>query len=283
MKKLIVGLLLLFSCNNWSKNTKPSVLVTVAPYVYFVKEIAGNAVDVEVLVPPGANPHIYEPSPKQVHRMANAQIWFLLGEPIEKKVLTVLREQNRELRDIDLTQGIDLLSSQEHVCEAHHTSESKDRHIWLSPKLAQIQAKTIFDALVKAYPDYQEAFQAGFDTLSKELIDLDLGIKAKLLPFHGNAILVSHPAFGYYCQEYGLKQLSIECEGKDPLPRDIEKTLNEAEKLHVKSIFTQAQYNTKGALLISEKLHLPIHEVDPYSTAYIQNLNHITDLIANGH
>lgn len=259
------------------------MLVTVPPYVYLIKEIAGDAVEVEVLVPPGANPHIYEPSPKQVQTMMGVQIWFRLGEPIEKKILTVLREQNRELQDIDLTQGIDLLSSQDHVCEVHHAEESKDRHIWLSPKLAQIQAKTIFEALVKAYPDHRDAFQTGFDTLIQELKTLDLGIRAKLLPFHGGAILVSHPAFGYYCQEYGLTQLSIECEGKDPLPQDIIRILNEAKKSHVRGIFTQAQYNNKGALLISEKLHLPIYEVDPYSIAYIQNLNHITDLIADGH
>lgn len=259
------------------------MLVTVPPYIYFVQEIVGDAIQVEVLVPPGANPHIYEPSPKQVQTMLGVQIWFRLGEPIEKKILTVLREQNRELQDVDLTQGIDLLSSEDHVCESHHADESKDRHIWMSPKLAQIQAKTIFDALVKIYPDHREDFQAGFDTLIQELDLLDRGIRAKLAPFHGDAILVSHPAFGYYCHEYGLKQLSIECEGKDPLPQDITRTLSEAKESHVRGIFTQAQYNNKGAFLIGEKLHLPIYEVDPYSSAYIENLNHITDLITHGH
>lgn len=279
MKKIIVTLLLLFSCNNPTPNSVPTVLVTVPPYAYFVQRIAGDAIRVEVLVPPGANPHIYEPNPKQVQAILGVQIWFRIEEPIEAKILKVLKEQNRELKDISLDQGIELI--QDHVCGNHHAHESQDRHIWMSPKLAQLQAKTILDALVTVYPKHTEVFQKGYDNLIFDLQALDLTIRAKLAPFHGDAILVSHPAFGYYCQEFGLEQLSIECEGKDPLPQDIAKILGEAQTKHVRGVLTQAQYNNKGAILIAEKLHLPIYQVDPYSINYIENLNYITDLITH--
>jgi zinc transport system substrate-binding protein len=281
MKKIIAAFLLLFSCNNPAQNPTPSVLVTVPPYAYFVQRIAGDAVHVEVLVPPGANPHIYEPSPKQVQKILGVQVWFRLEEPVEQKILTVLKEQSPALKEVSLSQGIELISAQDHVCGLHHAHESQDRHIWMSPKLAEVQAKTILDALSTAYPAHQEAFQKGFEGLIRDLETLDQGISAKLKPFHGDAILVSHPAFGYYCQEFGLEQLSIECEGKDPLPQDIARTLSEAERKHVRGVFTQAQYNNKGAILIAEKLRLPIYSVDPYSSDYIENLNHITDLIAH--
>lgn len=279
MKKLTCFLLFLFACHNPSRNTHPSVLVTVLPYAYLVEQIAGNLVQVEVLVPPGANPHIYEPNPKQVQKMRDVQIWFCLGEPVEEKILKVMKEQDQNLKPVDLTLGITLISSENSTCTPHHLHESQDRHIWMSPKLAQIQAKTIFDALAEKYPQHRGQFQAGFKTLIEKLVKLDETIRIKLKDFEGNTILVSHPAFGYYCNEYGLRQLPIECEGKDPLPRDIARILSEAEKAKVKGVFTQAQYNNKGAILIAQKLALPVYEVDPYSSDYVDNLNHITNLI----
>ena len=114
-----------------------------------------------------------------------------------------------------------------------------------------------------------------------ELQELDQEIAHTLEPLRGKALLVSHPAFGYFCQEFGLKQLSIECEGKDPLPKHIESILKESVECGVKEVFTQAQYNNKAAILIGDKLHIPIYEVDTYAGDYTSNLRHITQLIAH--
>jgi zinc transport system substrate-binding protein len=100
-------------------------------------------------------------------------------------------------------------------------------------------------------------------------------------PFSGLSFFWSHPAFGYYCQEFGLKQLSIEYEGKDPLPQDIVQTLEEAKKSKVRAVFIQKQYNNKGAELIAEKLGLPVYLVDPYAEEYFENLRFITSLIVH--
>lgn len=254
--------------------------MSVPPYAYFVERITGGALEVEVLVPPGANPHIYEPSPKQVEKIISVQLWFRIGEPIENKILTVLEEQDPSLEVIDLTKNISLISNG-HSCGDHWHEESKDRHVWMSPKLAQVQAQEIADALIRVYPEQKEAFQKGLKLLLADLKELDRQISEMLAPFAGDAILVSHPAFGYFCQDYDLTQLSIECEGKDPLPQDIAETLRQAEQSHVRAVFTQMQYNNKGAQLIAEKLHLPIYEVDPYSSDYIENLRHIAGLITH--
>lgn len=287
MRKALSLLLILFSCSSSPSSSSPSVLVSFPPYAYLVQRITGELVKVETLVPPETNPHVYEPSPKQIQSIFQVQIWFRLGEPMEKKILKVLREKNRELLSVDLSEGISLISSESHVCDHvchhghHHHHEALDRHIWMSPRLAKIQAQTIFNTLCKIYPNYREQFQRGFDELAYDLEQLDEELSKELAPFAGDAILVSHPAFGYYCAAYRLKQLSIEWEGKDPLPQDIEKTVKEAKNTHVQSILTQPQYNNKAAILIGEQLHLPVYEVDPYSQDYIQNLRHITELIAH--
>src|ERR1700733_10137650 len=116
----LVALLPLASCGKPQapKNEKPTVLVSVPPYIYFVDKIAHGLVAVEPLVPAGANPHIYEATPKEVQRHQNAAMWFYLGESLDKKVLRVLRETRNQIRIVDVAQKIDLLS----YCneEEHH-------------------------------------------------------------------------------------------------------------------------------------------------------------------
>ena len=252
---------------------RPSILVSVAPYAYFVERIIGDEVAIQILVPPGANPHIYEPSPRQVEKAYKATVWFRLGEPSENKIFTALESHNQHMTVVDLTQGISLIG------DSHE--EGKDRHVWLSPKLAQKQVVVIAQTLTKIFPTLTQTIQEGLNSLLDDLVRLDKELAEKLEPYRGDAILVSHPAFGYFCQEFGLKQLSIEYEGKDPLPQDIVHTLEEARETHVKAVFTQVQYNNKGAELIAQKLDLPIYSVDPYALDYMENLRHLAALIAH--
>ena len=282
MKNFIYLLSLMFflSCNQTEKQKGPSVLVTLPPYAYFAEKIAGGAVHVEILVPPGTNPHVYEPNPKQVGDLLGVSLWFRIGELVETKLLGTLKEHNPQMVAIDLSEGITLIE-ETHSHDHHHGDEGKDRHIWLSPKLAEIQARSMAAALTKAFPEHTEQFQSGLKKLVSELQELDAEIGRQLESLKGEAILVSHPAFGYFCQEFGLKQISIECEGKDPLPRHIEHILHEAKKLQIRDIFTQVQYNNKSAILIGKKLKIPTHEVDPYALDYSSNLLHITELIAH--
>ena len=275
MRKVFILFLLFFSCNKEEQNS--SVLVTIPPYGYFVERISQNKLQMEILVPPGTNPHIYEPNPKQVKNILGVRVWFQTGELLEQKILTVLKEYNPQLQAVDLSQGFPLLE-QDH-CDHHE--EGRDVHIWMSPKLAQKQARMIAEALIAAFPNEKATFDEGLQMLLQDLETLDAEIRARLKPYAGDAILVSHPAFGYFCAEYGLIQLSVECEGKDPLPQDIVRTLNEAEEHHVRTVLTQAQYNNKGAILIAEKLRLPVYQIDPYAIDYMENLRHLSRMIAH--
>jgi zinc transport system ATP-binding protein len=215
-----------------------------------------------------------------VEHLLDVTVWFQIGEGMEGKLMNVLQQHNPHILAVDLSEGIPLI--EEHSCHDHvHSDEGKDRHIWLSPRLAEVQARTIAKALVATYPEHQEQFVMGLNELINELQTLDAQIAQKLEPFKGQAILVSHPAFGYFCQEFGLKQISIESEGKDPLPRHIEHILQEAIALGVRDVFTQVQYNNKAALLLGKQLEIPVHDVDPYAPDYIPNLLHITQLISH--
>lgn len=276
---------LLCACQNSgptaSPNKKPLVLVSIAPYADFVEKIAGDTVKLHSVVPSGVNMHLYEPTAQELTLAQHARIWFRVGEPFEERIATILQEHNPQLKIVKLWENIPLLeedtSSKSHF---HKSCEAKDMHIWSSPKLAAIQCATIATALKQLQPEQSDLYALNLQLLEKQLAELDQEIRTLLAPYAGTTLLVSHPAFGYFCREYHLIQLSVEQSGKDPLPKDVEYIFQHAQEFQIQAIFTQSGYNNKGAQLIAEKLGLPIFCVDPYARDYIPNLRHIAELIA---
>jgi zinc transport system substrate-binding protein len=277
LNRTISILLFLFSVN--TVYAKETVLVTLPPYAYLVKRISGDTVTVETLIPPGANPHLFEPTPQEVSKAVQAKLWFCIGEQLEGKILTALHEKNKNLVSIDLCQGIALMSGHDHGGKHHHHEEGKDRHLWLSPKLAKIQARTIAEALSNRFPDHRSHYQIQLQSLLLDLDLLDQQIHTALDPLKGKAILVSHPAFGYFCRDYGLRQISIECEGKDPLPHALSRIIKQAKETGVTTVFAVSPHNNKGAETIADRLHLPLITIDPYSSDYMQNMGLISELM----
>ena len=275
------------SCSsNSAAPTKPRVLVSIPPYLYFVEKIAGDVVEASSLAPEGTNPHIFEPSPKQIQEVYQAKVWIKLGESFEQKIATTLSDQHKNLIVVDLSKEIPLYSDH-HGCACHghdHShAESADLHIWMSPILAKLQANAIAKALIQAFPEHRDLFYQRLDLFQKELDSLYAEIKEKLTPYAHEAILVSHPAFGYFCRDFELEQISIEVEGKEPRPQDISSVLERAAKASVRLVLIQEQYNNKGALAIASNMDIPTFCTDPYSSNYKQTLLDITSQIVSGH
>src|SRR5690242_18946248 len=125
--------------------SKPAVLVSVPNYPYFVERIAGDTVTALSLTPPGSNPHIYEPTPKEVQQFRKAAVWIKLGEPSDVKTHDVLKEQSPEMRIVNIADGIGSLPLYERCHPAHdHRQDLNNRP---SPKLAIKQAERIAEHL----------------------------------------------------------------------------------------------------------------------------------------
>ena len=283
IKQVVFSLFLLLcwvESSLWGRT--PRVLVSVAPYKYFVERIAGNTVDVAVVVPPGVSSHTYEPTPKQMVAFANSDLWFQVGEAFEPGMERALKSQNPKLQVVSLRKGIDLIRAmhgQEH--DSHCCGKDMiDLHIWLSPSEVQVQAKTIADTLSERYPTEAFRFQSGLDALLADLQALDDEIQFLLAGDKGKVLFVSHPAYGYYARDYGLEQLSVEFEGKDPTPQQLTALLQRARNANVKVLFVQPQYPSKGARLIADQLDIRVISVDPYSEDYIENLRMLSRLFA---
>ncbi len=278
MKTLI--LLFLFSFSALLAEPSHYVLVSVAPHKFFVEQIAGNTATVGLIVPAGASAHTFEPSPRQMIAAGKADAWFGLGESFESRAVPVVKRQNPNMRFIDLREGLDLIYDPEHTCCCHHGA---DPHIWLSPKTARQQAKTIAAALTDLYPENKEFYQKSLSVFLQKLDELDREIEKTLAPMQPRIVMISHPAYGYLARDYGLKQLSIEFEGKDPSPQQLTKVLNEARAAGIETVFIQPQYSSKGAKLIAKELKADVVSLNPYSEDYINSLREIALAFANSH
>lgn len=260
---------------------KPTVLVSVPPYRFFVNEIAGDTVNVKLMVPVGASAHTYEPTPKQMIQSSDGDIWFRLGEPFETKAIAALQQVNPSMQIVDLREGISLLHGS---CKHHHIHSSggcgSDLHLWLSPKIAKIQAGIIAEALKNRYPAYAKYYDTNLGYLLKALDELDNHIQTVLAPIKNRTLLVSHPAYAYFCQDYQFRQIAIEFEGKDPTSKQLTTLLRDAKNSHVHAIFTQPQYSDKAARLIAKQIDAEVIELDPYDEDYFVTMKMIARLIA---
>ena len=282
-----LSVLILFGAPGFSEEDPNShidtVLVSVAPYKFFVEKIAGDTVNVLLMVPAGASAHTYEPTPKQMIKASRADLWFTIGESFEDRVIKAIQNYNPNLITVDLRKGVKLISSNDKD-SSHHCSNPncQDLHIWLSPRQSKIQAQHIADALGALYPQHEVQYQTSLKAFLQELDALDLDIQKILKPLQNRVILVSHPAYAYFCRDYDLKQLSIEFEGKDPMPQQLTKLLNTVRKDHIKTVFIQPQYSGKGARLIAEKIGANIVTLDPYSEDYLNSMRQIAKSFAEG-
>ena len=249
---------------------KPLLLVSLAPYQTLVQTIAGEEFEVRTVVPIGADPHNYEPTAQQLTQISQGKIWFRIGEPFEAKLLPCLKTTNL----VDLRDALPLIEGQ---CQSHN---HQDRHLWLSPKLLTIQAERITAALSEMFPENQKKFEERLYLIICDLKTLDLEIENQLRSAKVRTFLVSHPAFAYFCRDYDCRQLSIEHEGKDPRPKELENTLRLAKEHQVMLSITLPQYNNKGAQLIAENLQIPVRMIDPYAADYLNTMKKLAELIS---
>lgn len=259
------------------------VMVSIAPYKYFLERIAEDTVNQMLLVPLGASFHTYEPTPKQILQGGQADIWFRIGENFENRAVQAIKSHHPRMRIVDLRDEVDLIvigPNEHHHC-CHH--EGADLHIWLSPKMVERQVKKMAQVLSEVYPENKNLYQKNVAQLLNELSSLDREIQQILLPMKKRIFMVSHPAYAYLARDYGLRQLPIEFEGKDPSPRQLTEVLNLARQLNIKIIFVQNQYSRKGANLIAKELGAQIVTLDPYSESkdYFDNMREIATSIAS--
>ncbi|AHC13812.1 Zinc ABC transporter, periplasmic-binding protein ZnuA [Salinispira pacifica] len=159
------------------------------------------------------------------------------------------------------------------MLDGHESAQ--DPHVWLSPRLVKIQAQNIFSALVELDPAGEETYSDGYDTLIRQLDEVDGELSDVLEPFQGNKFFVFHPAFGYFGDDYGLTQIAIETGGKEPAPAVLEEIIAHATEEGVKIIFVQPEFSQNSAEAIADAIDGTVVSLSPLNPDYVNNLRHI--------
>ncbi|MCI5052025.1 MAG: zinc ABC transporter substrate-binding protein [Simkaniaceae bacterium] len=269
MKKLFLILLVAcFSCvSTVKKRNKPLVLVSIPAYEQIMHMIGCDEIAIASVVEYGFDPHIFESTPQDMSRIQGARLWFGVGESFEPKLLPVLKEESPQLEYVDLISAI--------------TPIEEDRHIWTDPVGMIAQAKLITDGLCQAFPEHEATFKTGYEKVKVRLQVLNKNIERKITPYKGNAILMAHPSLSYFCRRYDLVQLAVEVEGKQPLPKDINKLFQRFRKDTVRCCFTQEGNDNRAAVMLAQALQVPIYPLDPMSPEYFDTMLKIAVDIAH--
>lgn len=249
------------------------VFVSIAPQRYVVERIGGERVRVDVMVPEGKSPHTYEPTPSQLALLGKASVWFTLGLEFEGVLVNKVKKSYQRLLVVDTSQGIKkrLLSEKETGEHAHEEDRAgaPDPHIWMSLRLAKIQAGHIRDTLISLDQAGKTIYEANYEALVKELDELDREISTMLAPYKGRVFFVYHPVLGYFADDYGLRQMAIEIGGKEPSSRVLSEIIQWAKKEKVRVIFVQQGFSRRSAEAVAKAINGKVEEFNPLSADYV--------------
>ena len=263
--------------------------VTIPPQADFVRRVGGQHVRVTILVQPGGNPHTYEPTPQQVTELARVDVFFTIGVPFEKALLSRIEAVNPTMRVVDTGKGITLrsMSADELRAEAEHEQEHEhegegnmDPHTWLDPRNVKVMAKSIADALAGVDSAHQDEYAANLAKFQAELDELDAYIRARCKDLTSHDFMVYHPAFGYFAQAYGLRQVPIELEGKEPSAQTLASTIDFARSHGIKVVFVQRQFSLRASQAVAEAIGGRVVPMDDLAESYIPNMKAMADAFA---
>jgi len=264
------------SNNNGSAKVM-KIVTSIIPAGEFIEKIGADRVEVTVMVPQGTDPHTYEPSPGQLKALSGAIMYAKMGSGLEFELawLDNLVAVNPDIYMLDLSEGVTLIYSDE-VDENHKDNLSSgtgaDPHIWLSPQNVKIIAGNICRALSVLDSDGREFYSKNLDIFTAGLDELDLKIKNGLSDKTNKKFIVYHPAWAYFARDYGLVQVTVEQQGKEPTAREIASVIALAKENGIKVIFASPQFNPKSAEVIAAEIGGTVIFIDPLGPDYMQNM-----------
>ncbi|KOP83853.1 metal ABC transporter solute-binding protein, Zn/Mn family [Cytobacillus solani] len=273
MKKIIFVFILIISmlltaCTNESKDeqkdsSKLSVYTTVYPLQYFTDRIGGEYVETKTIYPPGADEHSFEPTQKDMTKLADADLFIFVGLGLEGFVEKAKKTlKNEDVTMIGAGENIHFDEVQAHEEDEHsheddgHHHGDIDPHVWIDPLYSKDLAATIKTALTDKMPEHKEEFEANYRLVADELDQLNEDFEQTIHDAKHKEIIVSHSAFGYWEQRYGIHQISVSGlnSANEPTQKDLEKIIAEGKKHQLKYVFFEQNVSSKLTEIIKNEL-----------------------------
>ncbi|MFW5736310.1 MAG: metal ABC transporter solute-binding protein, Zn/Mn family [Halanaerobium sp.] len=271
-----------------------TVAVTIVPQLEMVEAVAGERVEVVEMIPKGSSPSNYAPSPAEMRAFNEASIYFSMGVPADMQNILPRAEEQADLEVVKLFERIESeyphrYFGEEEAADDHQDDEAddhghshqggRDPHIWLSPARVRLMVEIMKEELIELLPQYEEEFNKNAEQYLEKLDTADQQIKELLSDYEGREILVYHPAFGYFTEEYGLKMTAIEEDGKEPGPRHLEEIIQHARQQGIKNVFYQAEIDSTKTRAVAEELGGEFIQLNPLAQDYTENLRVMAEKI----
>lgn len=304
----LVIVLIIVGLSSILRADKGVIFVSILPQKYFVEQITGHDWDIKVMVKPGQSPVTYEPTPKQMMELADAEYYCSIGVQFERIWLAKVVDNYSDLKIINTIQDIELigvtdwkeltnimnsLNNNENISHGHlhqtkgtnerghsHSNEMMDPHTWLSPELIKIQTRNIYNYIVKDHPEKRNEYRSNLENFIERLNKLQTKLINIFEAKEHVSFLVFHPAWGYFAREFGLEQIPIEVEGKSPTPKEMGAIIKFCREMKIKAIFVQKQFSQEIAQSIADSIGGKVILLDPLAENYFDNLLEIAKKLA---
>lgn len=244
-------------------NALPTVSVTIAPLSEFVSRISGGTVNVNIVVPTGADPESYDPTINDIKALSDSEIYFTVGVPSEENSILPMADEKTKIVHLE-----DAVSQK--LPDLYIGSE-RDPHIWLSADRAVIMAETIRDTLSESYPDNAPMYEENAKAYIAEIEDSKFYAEDVLSDLTNRNIIVYHPAFGYFCAEHGLTMHALESEGKEATAKELAALIDYAKENGIKTVFYQEESSGKQAKTFADEIGGKAVMLSPLSANYIES------------
>ena len=251
-------------------NAKPTVTVTIPPYKYFVEKIAGDKVDVNVMVSNGNNPETYEPNAQQMMELSNSALYLKVGSiGFEQTWIKKLQDNAPDMKVIDTSVGIK---------PAQTPGGNIDPHVWMSCKNARIISSNIFKALCQLEPENKTFFQKNYQQLLSSIDRQDSIIRKSFKdnPEMVRKFVIYHPILTYFARDYQLEQLAIEEEGREPSAAQLKSLIERARKQKIRYCLIQAEFANRNTTTFIKESQTKAMDINPLQADWANAMKEVS-------
>lgn len=274
-----IAAMILISCGN-SVQEKRMITVSILPQKFMLKKIVGDRFEISCMLNEGNNPEAYEPSMTHLMNIEHSVAYFCIGYiGFEDAIVGKAHVNNPNLKIFNTSKGVEVIRGTHFSPEGEHNEA--DPHLWTSVANAIKISQNMLAAVVELDPDNADEYTLNFNAFKSELDSLDSRIKSQLAGKQGSAFLVWHPSLSYFARDYGLRQVSLEYEGKE-IPIDkLKQNIDAARESGAHVLFVQREFDSRQAETIGEELGVKMVKINPMSYNWETELENIANAIAN--
>lgn len=257
---------------------RPIISVSIEPQRWLLEQIVGDRMEVKTLMANGGNPETYEPSFSHLANICRSIAFFQIGNlGFESAIIEKVRANNPDMPIFCVSESVKLIH--EHECE-HHSHGAIDPHTWTSAINAKIMASNMLKGMIAIDSLHANEYIHNFIELSERLDSLDNHLR-EILP-DSAAFIVWHPSLSYFARDYGLRQLSLGAEGREPSVANLRRLISEAEvsDAHIFLIQRDFDRNQADALVAGLGKKVSVAEFSPLNYDFDKQLISIAESIA---